>query len=817
MLDERKTKEQLITELSELRQRLIGSDQEQKKLKLSMAELTRAENIMQARLRLLKFAESHSLEEFTQATLDESEALTGSTIGFYHLVEADQRTLSLQTWSTNTLQHMCTAEGKGRHYDVAEAGVWVDCVHQRGSVIHNNYDALPSRKGMPPGHAPVVRELVVPIFRENKIVAIIGVGNKPSDYDEYDVEAVSLLGDLSWDITERKRAEERLRDQMQFTTTLLETIPIPVFYKDASGRYLGCNRAFEKFWGKCRETVIGKDVYEMGSKEVADKYAEMDQKLFERPGSQMYEWKVMAADGLEKEVIFYKASFPDATGKVAGLIGVILDITDRKRAEEALAEQHELMDYVIRHDPNAIAVLNNELRYVFVSERYLNDYGVKETDIIGKHHYEVFPEMPQRWKEVHRRVLAGAVERSDDDYLKRPDGSITYNRWECRPWYRADGSIGGMIMYTEVTTERKQAEKAFQVLVDHAPMGIFIIQDGKYILTNPGLETITGYSREEFLGQESECLATPAYKAVVRGEAVKRLKGETSTPFEFQFMTKSGEIRWGMESIAPTHFEGKRAILGYFMDITEHKQLEEHFLQGQKMEAVGTLAGGIAHDFNNILTSILGNIGLAALDDEIGPRVRDNLAQAEGACLRAQSLSHQLLTFAKGGAPVKKRFSVAELLTKSTAFTCVGSQVKCETTFPENLWWIEADPGQIDQVFQNLTINAIQAMPTGGTIKVWAENLTIETGSELPLSPGRYIKISVRDRGMGIPADHLPRIFDPYFTTKQRGSGLGLASAYTIINRHHGHIAVESKPGVGTTFDTYLPAIDRQVAPQPAA
>ena len=184
MLDERKTKAQLITELRDLRQRLIISEQEQKKLEFSISEQKRAENIMHARLKLLKFAESHSLEEFTQATLDETEALTASTIGFYHLVEADQRTLSLQTWSTNTLRHMCAAEGKGRHYDVAEAGVWVDCVHQRQPVIHNSYDALPHRKGMPPGHAPVARELVVPIFRANKIVAIIGVGNKPSDYDE---------------------------------------------------------------------------------------------------------------------------------------------------------------------------------------------------------------------------------------------------------------------------------------------------------------------------------------------------------------------------------------------------------------------------------------------------------------------------------------------------------------------------------------------------------------------------------------------------------------------------------------------------------
>jgi signal transduction histidine kinase/CheY-like chemotaxis protein len=244
-------------------------------------------------------------------------------------------------------------------------------------------------------------------------------------------------------------------------------------------------------------------------------------------------------------------------------------------------------------------------------------------------------------------------------------------------------------------------------------------------------------------------------------------------------------------------------------------KLENQLLRSQKLEAIGILAGGIAHDFNNILTGILGNIGLAALDDKNSPQVQDSLAQAEAACLRAQVLSQQLLTFAKGGEPVKKLFSLKELLTQCTSFTCVGSPVQCEITFPENLWWLEADPGQIGQVIQNLTINAIQAMPTGGTIKVWAENLTLGTGSVLPLGAGRYIKISVQDQGMGIPAEHLPRIFDPYFSSKEKGSGLGLATTYSIINKHHGHIDVESKTGLGTTFHIYLPAVETQGALQP--
>jgi len=170
------------------------------------------ETIMQARLRLLEFANSHPMDELLTATLDEIEALTGSSIGFYHFLEADQKTLSLANWSTNTLKNMCTASGKGTHYNVAEAGVWVDCVPELKPIIHNDYVSLPHRKGLPEGHAPVKREVVVPIFRGPLIKAIIGVGNKQTDYDETDIEILSILGDLSWDIVERKRAEERMKE-----------------------------------------------------------------------------------------------------------------------------------------------------------------------------------------------------------------------------------------------------------------------------------------------------------------------------------------------------------------------------------------------------------------------------------------------------------------------------------------------------------------------------------------------------------------------------------------------------------------------------
>ena len=382
------------------------------------------------------------------------------------------------------------------------------------------------------------------------------------------------------------------------------------------------------------------------------------------------------------------------------------------------------------------------------------------------------------------------------------------------------------MMQAEITERRRaeealrKAEERYRSIFENAIEGIFqSTPEGIYIGANTAMAKMFGYESPEDLMANISDIKNQVYVDPQRRVEFMRLLERDGfvKDFEYEVFRRDGSTFWISENARVVKNEKGEIYCyeGFMQDIAERQRSEAERLRFSKLESLGTLAGGIAHDFNNILTAILGNIGLAALDDKIGPRVQDRLAQAEAACLRAQALSQQLITFAKGGAPVKKLLSVAELLTESTVFACVGSPVRCETTFPENLWWIEADPGQIDQVFQNLTINAVQAMPIGGTIKVWAENLTLGTDSGLPLSAGRYIKISLRDQGMGIPAEHLPRIFDPYFTTKQKGSGLGLASAYAIVEKHHGHIAVESKPRVGTTFHIYLPAVEGQVTPQP--
>lgn len=245
-------------------------------------------------------------------------------------------------------------------------------------------------------------------------------------------------------------------------------------------------------------------------------------------------------------------------------------------------------------------------------------------------------------------------------------------------------------------------------------------------------------------------------------------------------------------------------------DITERRKLDEERLKREKLETLGILAGGLAHDFNNILTVIMGNIYLAkqGLDRDSDPY--KVLREAEKETGKARSLTKQFLTFTKGGAPVKETASLAEVIRGSASFVLKGSNVRCDFIIPEGIWLTEIDVGQISQVAQNLIINADQATPDGGAINIEMENRVIGAKDVLPIPSGKYVHVSVRDAGCGIPEKDLPKIFDPYFSTKDKGSGLGLATVHAIIERHGGHITVDSEFGAGTAFEFYLPASETQ-------
>ncbi len=254
-------------------------------------------------------------------------------------------------------------------------------------------------------------------------------------------------------------------------------------------------------------------------------------------------------------------------------------------------------------------------------------------------------------------------------------------------------------------------------------------------------------------------------------------------------------------------------IVVVLQDVTAEEKIREELNKVQKLETIGVLAGGIAHDFNNILTSIVGNVSLAKFKMAPDSEEFELLTEVEKTSMEAKQLTQQLLAFSKGGAPIKKVMKVGPLIKESVDFVSRGSNIVCSYKVGPELWTAEIDGGQIRQVFHNLTINAIQAMPKGGHLTVTAKNILVQKEHNLPIPEGMYLLISFQDEGVGIPEENLPKIFSPFFTTKTMGNGLGLAGSYSIIKKHGGHMTLSSQVDVGTTFDIYLPATSQETEP----
>ncbi|WP_373500331.1 response regulator [Desulfococcus sp.] len=351
--------------------------------------------------------------------------------------------------------------------------------------------------------------------------------------------------------------------------------------------------------------------------------------------------------------------------------------------------------------------------------------------------------------------------------------------------------------------------------------------DGRVTMMNAVAETLTGWSQAEGCGRPLEAVfnivnemtrqrcENPVAKVMETGGIVG-LANHTV------LIGKDGTERAIADSGAPIVDKQGRTlgVVLVFRDVTENLRTAEELQKSQRLESLSILAGGIAHDFNNAMMAIIGNVSLAKLYAEPGRKVFEKLEEIERAALRTKDLTRQLLTFAKGGAPVKRVVSLAEIIKDTAKFCLRGSNVKCRFDIPGDLWAVNVDAGQISQVISNIILNAHQSMPAGGHVDIKAENVTLEPPLIPPVKAGSYVKTTIRDQGTGIPREHIPRIFDPYFTTKQKGSGLGLAMVYSIIDKHEGHITAESEPNAGTTFHVYLPAlpsslVNHNVMPSP--
>src|SRR5438477_7871717 len=462
-------------------------------------------------------------------------------------------------------------------------------------------------------------------------------------------------------------------------------------------------------------------------------------------------------------------------------------------------------------------------------------FGCRDNEMIG---HNLTRLVPKRYESEHdsKPVVCNWTE-----LMSRTGGStLALGRTRKHVTFPVEMSLSEMIIdqqrvYVAMVrdvTERKRFEQQIAAEKESLAVTLRAIGDGvittdvngKVIMINNEAEKLTGWTSKEALGQPLKSvfdvtvdLAAQAktQKSGYRSEAQSIL---VNLPENVTLTSRDGNERI-IEQVASPIRDNKNEVAGVvlvFRDITERQRNEAERRKAETLEQLGLLAGGIAHDFNNLLTAIIGNISLASWllppNDEMATRLND----AKNASMRARDLAQQLLTFARGGAPIKKTASIGKLIQDTVSFSLRGSHSRSEFVFGSDLWPAEIDPGQISQVIANLVVNADQAMPNGGTLRVNCDNFSYDTDSSpavTDLPPGDYIRIAIRDEGVGISEECIKRIFDPYFTTKPKGNGLGLATTYSIVKNHNGLITVESKVHYGSTFTIYLPALRHQQIP----
>jgi PAS domain S-box-containing protein len=516
----------------------------------------------------------------------------------------------------------------------------------------------------------------------------------------------------------------------------------------------------------------------------------------------------------------------DSGGSIIGGIEIVRDITEQRRIENALRDERNFVTTVIDTLDAMVLVLDRSGRIVRFNRACERITGYRADEVKGKNSWDLFLGKKEAGsvKEAFQNLSAAKFPNSFQSVWMTKDGGQRLISWSNSALLDGEGNVKYIIPTGIDITDHHRADEALAAEKEQLSVTLRSIGDGvittdtacNVVLMNKVAEDLTGWSQAEaagksladvfrIIGEKSrQTIKSPVEKALSQG-TIEGIANHTV------LVSRQGTERIIADSAAPIR-DAKGVIIGavlVFRDMTEKRIMEGELLKAQKIESLGVLAGGIAHDYNNLLTAILGNINLAnALLKKGDPaRAQGRLTDAERASMRARDLTRQLLTFAKGGAPVKNIASLSDLIRESASFALRGSPVRCDFSLPKDLWPIEADEGQISQVMHNLVINALQSLPDqGGMVSVRCANVTVPADGTQLLPEGKYVKVSVQDSGCGIPPEHLPKIFDPYFTTKKKGVGLGLATSYSAVRRHNGLITVESTPGAGTTFHVYLPA-----------
>ena len=500
------------------------------------------------------------------------------------------------------------------------------------------------------------------------------------------------------------------------------------------------------------------------------------------------------------------------TGAPLYFANVSLDITARKQAEEALRKSEEKYRTLAESSPEMIYLIDDRgfVKYLNPAAAAMFPRGAGAVE--GRNLADLYPpEIAKRHFEAIRSVISSGKCFSSELLEHFP----SQDRWidaRLSPVRNSAGRIVEVLGLSQDITDRKRAEEALRKSENKYRTIVENITDALYVHDFKGCISdcseaacrMTGYSRAELIGQPLSLIDSDENKRLLP-ERMQRLMQDNMIVFEGSHIRKDGSAV-AIEVCGKVVSRDQDGLIqGFVRDISDRKRTEELLANAQKLESLGVLAGGIAHDFNNLMGGIFGYIEMAN-GASTEAHVKQDLAKVMQTIDRARALTQQLLTFAKGGSPIQEVSPLFPFVQQTAHFALSGSNVSCRFDITDGLWPANYDKNQIGQIIDNLIINAQQAMPLGGTIVFSARNVALADSEHPLLKKGDYVRLSVIDTGIGIPKELQKRIFDPFFTTKAKGHGLGLATCYSIINRHGGCIDVFSEPGKGSTFNVYLPA-----------
>jgi PAS domain S-box-containing protein len=634
---------------------------------------------------------------------------------------------------------------------------------------------------------------------------------------------------ISSDITERKLAENTLRESEEKYRTLVDNANEAIIVVQ-DGMLKFFNRKTTKLTGYSEQELLAKPFIEFifpdDRAKIIENYAN---RLQGKVVPLIYDVRVQFVDESIRWVEI-NAIIIDWQGNPATLT-FITDITERKQAEAALLKSEARYRTLFESSRDALMTLSPpEWNFTSCNNATLTMFGINDiAEFSSFGPWALSPEnQPDgRASNEKARVMIDTAMRTGAHFFE----------WEHR---RKDGTVfpatvlltkahtsGGDILQATVRdiSEQKQAELAlresenkFRAIFENSRDALGVSKNGRHVFSNPAYLNLFGFKNDkQLVGTSILDRIAPSHRPKIIQNIQQRAAG-MPVPSNYESLgLRLDGTEFDMDlNVATFELNGETLTVGIIRDISERKRMEAELQKAQKLDALGVLAGGIAHDFNNLLGGVFGYIDMAKESCDSGSKTSDYLEKALNIFSRAKDLTQQLLTFAKGGSPIRKTGSLAPILKESTQFALSGSSVAASFRIAKDLWFCDFDENQFGQIVDNLVINAIQAMPLGGKISVSAENLQVSQGEKPPLKPGKYVHVSFADTGIGIPQSILSRIFDPFFTTKQKGNGLGLATVYSIIHKHDGEITVESEQDKGTTFHLYMPVSEKSTVSQTA-